>query len=46
MIPVVDENANLKLAVAIPSGAPITLENHATKTPPLVADKTIMNLLK
>ena len=40
-IPAVAENAKLKHALAIPTGAPITVANEAIKTPPLVADKTI-----
>ena len=46
MIPVVTENAKLKLAFAIPTGAPITLTNEALDTPPFVADKTIRTLSK
>ena len=47
MIPIVIiENAKLKLALANPTGAPITLANEAMETPPLVADKTIRDLSK
>ena len=43
---VIIENAKLKLALADPTGAPITLANEAIETPPLVADKTIKDLSK
>ena len=46
MIPVVQENARLKLALNIPKGAPITLVNEIIGTSPLVADKTIKVLVK
>ena len=39
--PVVNENAKLKLALAIHTGAPRTLTNHAIETPPLVANKQL-----
>ena len=45
-IPVVTENAKLKLALAIPTGAPITVANDAVETPPLAADKTIKDFSK
>ena len=35
MIPVVEENAKLRLMLAIPTGAPIILANEAIETPPL-----------
>ena len=35
-----------KLALAIPTGAPITAANEAIEILPLVADKTINNLSK
>ena len=40
-IPVVTENAKLKLALAITIGARITVANEARDIPPLVAEKTI-----
>ena len=40
-IPVVEENARVKLALAIPAGAPIALAKETIDAPPLVADKTI-----
>ena len=43
-IPVDTENARLKLAFAIPTGAPIAVANDAIETLPLVADKTIKDL--
>ena len=46
MIPVVKENARLKLALYIPTGAPTTVVKEIIDTPPLVADKTIKNLSK
>ena len=39
-IPVVIENARLKLALAIPIGTPVTVANNAIEMLPLVADKT------
>lgn len=39
VIPVVLEKTNLKLALAISTGAPIAVANKATEIPPLVADK-------
>ena len=41
IIPVVREKIKVKLALAIPTGAPITLVNEIIDTPPLVALKTI-----
>ena len=46
MIPVVKENIKLKLALAIPTGAPITLTKEVILIPPLVADKTTKTLSK
>ena len=46
IIPVVIVNAKLKLALAIPKGAPITVVNDAINIPPLVADKIIKDLSK
>ena len=40
-IPVVKEKIKVKLALAIPTGAPITLVNEIIDTPPVVALKTI-----
>ena len=45
-IPVVIENAKLKLALAIPTGAPITVANDAIDSPSFAADKTIKDLSK
>ena len=41
MIPVEIENAILKLALAIPTGATITVANDTIETIPVVIDKTI-----
>ena len=41
IIPVVREKIKIKLAPAIPTGAPTTLANKMVQTPPLVALKTI-----
>ena len=38
------ENARLKLALAIPRGAPITVANDAIEILPVVTDKTINDL--
>ena len=38
------QNAKLKLALAIPIGAPITVANDAMEMLPLVTDKTIKDL--
>ena len=40
------ENARLKLAIVIPTGAPVTLANDAVEMLPVVTDKTINDLLK
>ena len=40
------ENAKVKLALAIRTGALTTVANDAIETPPLVADKTIKDLSK
>ena len=40
-IPVVREKIKVKLALAIPTGAPTILVNEIIDTPPLVALKTI-----
>ena len=45
-IPVVKESIKLKLALAIPTGAPIILAKEIIDIPPLVADKTIRVLSK
>ena len=41
MIPVVREKIKVKLALAIPTGAPIILVNEIIDTPPIVALKII-----
>ena len=46
MIPVEIENATLKLALVIPTGAPITVENDAIEMLPAVTDKTINEFSK
>ena len=43
-IPVVREKIKVKLALAIPTGAPTTLINEQIDTPPIVALKTIKTL--
>ena len=45
-MPVDTEKARLKLTLAIPTGAPITIENDEIKMLQLVADKTIKDLSK
>ena len=45
-IPVHNENARLRLALVIPTGIRITVENDAIETRPLVTDKTIKDLSK
>ena len=42
IIPVEIENARLKLALTIPTGAPITVANDATETLPVVIEKQLM----
>ena len=44
--PIDNENARLKLALAIPTGFQITVANDAIEMLPLVADKTIKGLSK
>ena len=46
MIPVEIENTRLKLALTIPTDAPITVENDAIETLPVVIDKTVNDLSK
>ena len=46
MIPVEIENARLKLALAIPTGAPITVVNDAIEMIPAVTDKIMNDLSK
>ena len=46
MIPVEVKNARLKLALIIPSGAPMTAANDALEMLPVVTDKTINDLSK
>ena len=41
-----NENVRLRLALAIPTGVPITVENDAIETLPLTAYKAIKNLSK
>ena len=45
-VPVVIENAKLKFALAIHTGAPVTVANNAIEILGLLADKTIKDLLK
>ena len=45
-IPVVVKNEKLKLALAIPRVAPMTVANDAIDIPPILADKTIKDLSK
>ena len=44
--PVEIENARLKLALTIPTGAPITVANELIEILPVVTDKTINDLSK
>ena len=44
IVPVVREKIKVKLALAIPTGAPTTLVREMIDTPPLVALKTIKAL--
>ena len=46
IIPVEIENARLKLALVVPTGAPITVANDAIEMLPAVTDKTINDLSK
>ena len=46
IIPVETENARLKLALIVPTGAPITVANDAIEMLPVVTDKTINDLSK
>ena len=45
-IPVEIENARLKLALGILTGAPITVANYTIEILPVITDKTIDNLTK
>ena len=45
-IPVDNENVRLRLALAIPTGVPITVADDAIEIIPLVADTTIKDLSK
>ena len=45
-IPVVVKNEKLKLALAIPTVAPMTVANDAIDIPPILADRTIKDLSK
>ena len=44
IIPVVREKIKVKLALAIPTGAPTIVVNEIIDTPPVVALKTIKTL--
>ena len=46
MIPVEVKNARLKLALIIPTGAPMTVANDTLEMLPVVTDKTINDLSK
>ena len=46
IIPVEIENAKLKLALAISTGAPLTVANYVIDMPPVVADQTVKELSK
>ena len=46
MIPVKIENARLKLALTIPTGAPMTVANDAIEILAVVTNKTINDLPK
>ena len=41
IIPVVKEKIKVKLALAIPTGAPITVVKETIDAPPFVAEKTV-----
>ena len=43
-VPVIFENAKLRLALTIPTGAPITIANDGIETIPAVAEETINHL--
>ena len=45
-IPVKTENARLKIALTIPTGAPVTVANSAIEMLPVVTDETINDLSK
>ena len=45
-IPVETENARLKVALAIPTGAPITVANYTVEILPVVTDETINDFSK
>ena len=45
-MPVDIENARLNLALAIPTGAPVTVANDATEMLQIVIDKIIKDLSK
>ena len=46
IIPVATKNERTKIALAIPTGAPVKVANDAIEMLPLVADKTIKDLSK
>ena len=45
-IPVKIENASLKIALALPTGTPITVANDAVEMLPVVTDKKIIKNIK
>ena len=45
-IPMIIENEKITLALAIPTGLPVTVSNYAIDIQPFVADKTIKDLSK
>ena len=45
MIPVEIQNARLKLALTIPTGAAMTVANDAIEKLPVITDKTINDML-
>ena len=46
MISVANKNGKQKLALAIPTGPPITIANDAIEIPPFIPEKTINDLSK
>ena len=46
VIPIVIEKAKLKIALALPTSAKVTVANEAMETSSLVGDETINALLK
>ena len=45
-VPLVVDNAKLKLTLTVPTGAPIKVVNYAIDISPINADKTIKGLSK